>query len=203
MKLEYRLTARRSSIGWSALLGCIFALACDGATMDPGSESAAGGSGDEMNASGDRDRSMPSGAGGGQAGGSGGSKGGSRDAAPSGTGGARDGGTGGARDGGTGGTSPVTPLDGSALFFDDFAGASIDAAKWTVFDRIGDQANAEINCCVPANVSLSGGFLLGVSKYEDHTCGDSQQAPVTTHYTSWQIHHTTAPALYDTLELRP
>src|SRR5258708_39503797 len=117
MKLEYRLTARRSSIGWSALLGCIFALACDGATMDPGSESTAGGSGGEMNTSGDRDSSMPAGAGGAQSGGTGGAKGGSSDAAPSGAGRARGGGGGGGGGwGGAGGSSSTPPARGAALF---------------------------------------------------------------------------------------
>src|SRR5258706_14454023 len=168
MKLEYRLTARRSSIRWSALLGCIFALACDGATMDPGSESTAGGSGGEMNTSGDRDSSMPAGAGGAQSGGTGGSKGGSSDAAPSGTGGARDGGTGGARDGGTGGTSPVTPPDGSAVFFDDFAGGSIDTRQWTGLAPVVGTGNARSNCFRPANVGPSRGCLRALSTYQDH-----------------------------------
>jgi hypothetical protein len=87
----------------------------------------------------------------------------------------------------------VSDAEKTALFFDDFLGSSIDATKWTVMDRISDQANAEINCCVPPNVSVSGGFLNGVSKYEDHTCGDSQQLPTLLHYTSWHIQQKTAP----------
>jgi beta-glucanase (GH16 family) len=107
-------------------------------------------------------------------------------------------GDGGNRDGGMDGAWS----DASTLFFDDFLGSSIDTTKWTIFDRISDQSNGEINCCVPANVSVSGGLLRGASRYEDHTCGDSQQAPVTEHYTSWQIQQKTAPFLYGTIEVR-
>ena len=95
-----------------------------------------------------------------------------------------------------------TSSPGQTILFDDFLGSSIDTTKWTVFDRISDQSNGEINCCVPANVGVSGGLLLGASKFEDHSCGDSQQAPVTEHYTSWQIQQNTAPFLYGTVQVR-
>src|SRR4051812_3770859 len=36
------------------------------------------------------------------------------------------------------------------IFFDDFLGASIDSAKWTVLDRLSDQSNSEMNCVIPA-----------------------------------------------------
>jgi len=91
---------------------------------------------------------------------------------------------------------------GNVILFDDFLGSSIDTTKWSVFDRISDQTNGEVNCLVPANVTVSGGILSGVSKFEDHTCGDSIQAPVLEHYTSWQIQQKTAPFLYGTVEVR-
>jgi hypothetical protein len=40
----------------------------------------------------------------------------------------------------------------SVVFFDDFLGSFIDSAKWTVLDRLSDQANHEVNCVVPENV---------------------------------------------------
>jgi beta-glucanase (GH16 family) len=164
---------------------------------------------------------LPSEAAGGGAPGSGGTAGAGGSArADSGAGGAArtDSGAGGAArtDSGAGGT--VRPADaggagGSAVvadssdaqgvvFFDDFLGSAIDTTKWTIMDRISDQVNGEINCCVPANVSVSGGLLSGVSKFEDHTCGDSQQAPTLMHYTSWHIQQKTAPFLYGTVEVR-
>ena len=91
---------------------------------------------------------------------------------------------------------------GQTILFDDFLGSSLDTTKWTLFDRISDQSNGEINCCVPGNVTVSGGLLLGASTFEDHSCGDSQQAPVTEHYTSWQIQQKTAPFLYGTVQVR-
>ena len=94
------------------------------------------------------------------------------------------------------------PPDGATIFFDDFLGTSIDSAKWTVFDRLSDQVNNEVNCVIPRNVSVSGGILAGVSKFEDHVCGDSVEAPKTMHYTSWQIQQATAPFRYGTVEVR-
>jgi beta-glucanase (GH16 family) len=71
-----------------------------------------------------------------------------------------------------------------------------------VMDRLSDQSNNEINCCIPANVSVSGGLLSGLSKNESYTCGDSVQSPITESYTSWQIQQKTAPFLYGTVEVR-
>lgn len=88
------------------------------------------------------------------------------------------------------------------LFFDDFPGSDIDAGKWTVFDRISDQVNGEVNCVIPANVSVASSLLSGVSKFEDHSCGDSIQSPVTEHYTSWQIQQVAPAFLYGTIEAR-
>jgi beta-glucanase (GH16 family) len=103
------------------------------------------------------------------------------------------------------GAAMVTTLSnapGTIIFFDDFLGASVDSTKWDVYDRISDQTNSEVNCMVPANVSVSDGILNGLTKYEDYTCGDSQQAPVLEHYTSWQIAQKTAPFQYGTVEVR-
>src|SRR5262249_54788989 len=124
-----------------------------------------------MSSSGAGDQQPNAGGGGGA---SGAHMGGNAGAQTAGSSGARDGGSREASTGSGGTSTSDGGTDGgSVIFFDDFSGSSIDSAKWTVFDRIGDQSNGEINCCVPANVSVAGGFLVGVSKYEDHTCGDS------------------------------
>jgi beta-glucanase (GH16 family) len=90
----------------------------------------------------------------------------------------------------------------TVIFFDDFLGTSIDSTKWTVFDRLSDQANHEVNCVVPENVGVKDGLLEGVSKFEDHRCGDSLESPKAMHYTSWQIQQATKPFLYGTIEVR-
>jgi beta-glucanase (GH16 family) len=90
----------------------------------------------------------------------------------------------------------------STLFFDDFLGTSIDPAKWVVMNRISDQVNNELNCVIPENITVQNGVLSGVSKFEDHVCGDSIEAPQTMHYTSWQIQQATSPFLYGTIEVR-
>src|SRR5262249_52095732 len=91
---------------------------------------------------------------------------------------------------------------GIVVFFDDFLGTSIDPAKWTVLDRLSDQANHEVNCVIPQNVSVKDGMLEGVSKHEDHSCGDTLEAPRVMHYTSWQIQQATKPFRYGTIEVR-
>ena len=91
---------------------------------------------------------------------------------------------------------------GTQIFFDDFTGSSVDATKWSVCNRIGDLVNGEIDCCLPDNVTVSNGILSGVSKHEDHTCGDSQTSPVLEHYTTWNMQQKTASFLYGTIEVR-
>ena len=56
------------------------------------------------------------------------------------------------------------PTTGTTILFDDFTGTAIDETQWTVFDRIGDQVNGEIDCVVPTNVSVAGGLLSGSSR---------------------------------------
>jgi beta-glucanase (GH16 family) len=102
--------------------------------------------------------------------------------------------------------APVT------IFSDDFDGTTVDPAKWTVFDRLSDQANNEVNCVAPQNVSVSSGLLQIVSKFEDRTCGDSAPSkvgseiglapPRTLHYTSGQLQQATPPFLYGTIDVR-
>jgi beta-glucanase (GH16 family) len=206
--------ASLSEIGLSILLG-LSLVAC-GSDDEPASGTTEeGGSAGSIGASGDAGGFTQASSGGASStggsaavGGAGGANG-VGGASTSGSGGTRDGGPSAARDSGTGGAVTDASVDAAkdanapgTIFFDDFAGTAIDTSKWTVMDRIGDQTNGEINCCVPANVSVSGGFLVGVSKFEDHTCGDSQQAPVTEHYTSWHIQQKTAPFLYGTIEVR-
>jgi beta-glucanase (GH16 family) len=93
---------------------------------------------------------------------------------------------------------------GTTILADEFNGTSIDTTKWDVYNRISDQVNQEVNCVIPANVSVSGGILNGFSKHEDHTCGDSlpSQPQVLEHYTSWQIAQKAAAFQYGTVEVR-
>ena len=95
--------------------------------------------------------------------------------------------------------SPKAPV---TIFFDDFAGTTVDPAKWTVFDRLSDQANGEVNCVAPQNVSVRDGLLEIVSKFEDRACGDTLEPARTLHYTSGQIQQATPPFLYGTIDVR-
>jgi beta-glucanase (GH16 family) len=99
-------------------------------------------------------------------------------------------------------TLALNSTEGSVIFFDDFPGTAIDSAKWAVVNRLSDQANNELNCVIPENISVQNGILSGVSRFEDRVCGDSINAPKIMHYTSWQIQQATAPFLYGTIEVR-
>ncbi|MGZ4723054.1 MAG: glycoside hydrolase family 16 protein, partial [Ilumatobacteraceae bacterium] len=92
--------------------------------------------------------------------------------------------------------APVT------VFFDDFTGTAVDPAKWTVFDRLSDQVNGEVNCVAPQNVRVRDGLLEIVSKFEDRTCGDTVEPARTLHYTSGQVQQATPPFLYGTVDVR-
>jgi beta-glucanase (GH16 family) len=89
--------------------------------------------------------------------------------------------------------------------FDDFPGSSIDLSKWTVYDRLGDQVNSEVNAVIPANVRVSSGSLLIDSKFEDVVAGDTTTGapnPRTVHYTSGQVAQKAAPFLYGSVRVR-
>lgn len=92
--------------------------------------------------------------------------------------------------------------DPNIIFQDDFAGSSLNTAKWTPVIRISDQENGELNCCTSPNIVVSGGLLQGGSKHEDSTCGDLYIAPQLEHYTSFQIQQATAPFQYGIIETR-
>src|SRR3954451_4716890 len=92
--------------------------------------------------------------------------------------------------------APVT------IFSDDFSGTTVDPAKWTVFDRLSDQANKEVNCVIPQNVSVKDGLLEIVSKFEDRNCGDTSEPASIHQYTSGQVQQATPPFLYGTIAVR-
>jgi beta-glucanase (GH16 family) len=95
---------------------------------------------------------------------------------------------------------PSTPP--TAPFFDDFLGTGLDPAKWTVLGRVSDQANNEVNCVAPQNVSVRDGMLEIVSRFEDRSCGDTLEPARLWHYTSGQIQQATPPFLYGTVDVR-
>lgn len=98
---------------------------------------------------------------------------------------------------------------GTAVIFDDhFTGAAIDPSKWIVYDRISDQFNNELNCCVPANVRVGASMLLLDAKIEDHICQDSMPGvpdasfPHDMDYTSGHLSMAAPAFLYGTVDVR-
>jgi beta-glucanase (GH16 family) len=89
-------------------------------------------------------------------------------------------------------------------FFDDFSGSSVDATKWTVYDRDGDRANTELNVVRPANVVVSGGSLGILAEYSlDAFSGydSADDTTITRSYATAQI-ATKRTFLYGTFDAR-
>lgn len=95
----------------------------------------------------------------------------------------------------TGTASPVT------LFFDDFTGASLDTA-WIALTRHGDYSNSEVQCYLPANVGLSGGYLRINSLAQSQSCGDAFHSATTSNVTSGMVQWRTRRFTYGTVEFR-
>ena len=62
-------------------------------------------------------------------------------------------------------------------FADEFVGSSLDLATWSVYNRLGDQDNSEVNAVIPANARVAGGSLFIDSKFEDVMAGDTTTGP--------------------------
>jgi beta-glucanase (GH16 family) len=89
--------------------------------------------------------------------------------------------------------------------YDDFLGSAVDATKWTVLDRLGDQANSELQAMKPANVRVSGGSLFIDTKFEDVSAGDTTTGapnPRTVHYSSGHVIQLGGAFLYGTVQVR-
>jgi hypothetical protein len=69
--------------------------------------------------------------------------------------------------------SATNPVATPYFLYDDFSGSSIDSTIWTVYNRLGDQANSEVDAVIPANVRVSSGTLKIDSKFEDVVAGDT------------------------------
>jgi len=82
--------------------------------------------------------------------------------------------------------------------YDDFTDSTINTTKWTVINRIGDQANSELQCMEADNISLSGGILNGVTERlgSPHSCGDAYTSPSNMNYASWHIQQRKGAFIY-------
>jgi hypothetical protein len=89
----------------------------------------------------------------------------------------------------------------SVLFYDDFLGTTLDSA-WMAMNRHGDYSNSELQCYLPANVTISGGFLTITSLVQNQTCGDSTHSPSSWNYTSGMIQWNSLNFTYGTVEYR-
>jgi len=94
------------------------------------------------------------------------------------------------------------PRGSVTVLSDDFDGSTLDPTKWTVLDRLSDQANSEVNCVDAHNVRVRDSKLEIVAKFEDHVCGDSLEPARLLHFTSGQVQQATRPFLYGTIDVR-
>jgi hypothetical protein len=72
------------------------------------------------------------------------------------------------------------------VFYDDFLGTTLRSAGVAI-NRHGDYSNGELQCYLPANVSVSGGFLTIATLVQNQVCGDSDHAASSWNYTSGMI----------------
>jgi beta-glucanase (GH16 family) len=90
--------------------------------------------------------------------------------------------------------STSAPAGARLLFDDEFNGASIDAARWTVLNRPGDASNGEEECYAPGNVAESGGVLTLTGQVKS-MCSGYQ-------YTSGMVQTQAFNFLYGRVEIR-
>lgn len=76
----------------------------------------------------------------------------------------------------------------NVTFYDDFPGVSINASKWTVYNRIADLVNSEVNGMIPSAVVVNNGLsIVSAHVPAGFSIGDSETAPQTVFYSSGQI----------------
>lgn len=88
------------------------------------------------------------------------------------------------------------------VFFDDFLGTTLDATKWVALNRHGDYSNNELQCYLPANVSVGSGYLNILSQAQTQTCGDANHSPIQWNYTSGMVQWSNFNFTYGTVEFR-
>lgn len=99
------------------------------------------------------------------------------------------------------GSPDATQLD-VGIPVDDFSATEINGSLWTIYNRIGDQANSEQQGMIPANVRQTGGSLIIDTKFEDIVVNDEFTVPTVYHYSSGQVAQATKPFLYGTVMFR-
>lgn len=87
------------------------------------------------------------------------------------------------------------------IFFDDFNGTTL-GPEWVAMNRHGDYSNSELQCYLPANVSIANSLLSIVSQVQTQTCGDSTHAPSQWNYTSGMVQWKSFNFTYGTVEFR-
>jgi beta-glucanase (GH16 family) len=89
----------------------------------------------------------------------------------------------------------------NVIFYDDFTGTAL-SSEWVALDRHGDYSNDELQCYLPANVTVSDSYLTILSEVQTETCGDSDHTPATWNYTSGMVQWNTFNFTYGTVEYR-
>jgi beta-glucanase (GH16 family) len=89
----------------------------------------------------------------------------------------------------------------NVIFFDDFLGTTL-SSQWVAMNRHGDYSNGELQCYLPANVSVSGGNLNIQTLAQTQSCGDSDHAAGSWNFTSGMVQWGTFNFTYGTVEFR-
>jgi beta-glucanase (GH16 family) len=93
----------------------------------------------------------------------------------------------------------VSVQTASAYAFDDeFSGTSLDTTAWLAMNRPGDPANNELQCYLPANQTVAGGYLNLTAKAQTVVCSDGATYNYTSEMVQWKSFNFT----YGTVEVR-
>jgi beta-glucanase (GH16 family) len=90
----------------------------------------------------------------------------------------------------------------NVVFYDDFLGTALDTSKWVAINRHGDYSNNELQCYLPANVTVGGSYLNLLTEVQTQSCGDANHAAGSWNYTSGMVQWSTYNFTYGTVEYR-
>jgi beta-glucanase (GH16 family) len=97
--------------------------------------------------------------------------------------------------GASGSASFTTTAASKVIFYDDFAEASL-SSDWLALD-VNAEVNSQVECYVPSQVALSGGYLVITSIAQTTTCGGTTKS-----YASGAVVWSTFNFTYGTVEYR-
>jgi beta-glucanase (GH16 family) len=99
------------------------------------------------------------------------------------------------------GTILQPPQSSNVIFFDNFAGTTLDTTKWVAMDRAGDFSNNEQECYKPSQVRVSNSMAI-TSIPQSASCSDATHALTQFPVVSGMVQLKTFNFTYGTVEFK-